>query len=206
RPRPGAGDDLRRADQERLGALPSRRQAPGLPQPDRWQRLGGPDEGAPPERLLRQRPARRDVRGLHGSVRHLLRHDRRARLRVGRCRRLVGTNRARPAVGAFRGGPDAGMTRIVLPPHLRTLAKVSGEVELDVPGPATRAVVLDALEESYPVLRGAIRDHVTKQRRPFIRFFACEEDLSHEPADALLPEPVNEGREPFLVVGAIAGG
>jgi hypothetical protein len=98
------------------------------------------------------------------------------------------------------------MIRVVLPPHLRTLAKVAGEVQVDVPAPATRAAVLDALEESYPVLRGAIRDHVTRQRRPFIRFFACEEDLSHEPPDAPLPEAVNAGREPFLVVGAIAGG
>jgi|SRR5262252_3309080 len=98
------------------------------------------------------------------------------------------------------------MIRVVLPPHLRTLAKVAGEVRVDVPAPATRGAVLDALEENYPVLRGAIRDHVTRQRRPFIRFFACAEDLSHEPADKPLPDPVVDGREPFLVVGAIAGG
>ena len=98
------------------------------------------------------------------------------------------------------------MIRVVLPPHLRTLAKVSGEVELDVPPPVTAGAVLDALEASYPVLCGAIRDHVTRKRRPFIRFFACAEDLSHEPADQPLPDPVVAGREPFLVVGAIAGG
>ena len=98
------------------------------------------------------------------------------------------------------------MIRVVLPPHLRTLAKVAGEVELDVPPPVTRAAVLDALEASYPVLRGAIRDHVTKQRRAFVRFFACSEDVSHDPPDAPLPEAVIRGAEPFLVVGAIAGG
>jgi molybdopterin synthase sulfur carrier subunit len=98
------------------------------------------------------------------------------------------------------------MIRVVLPPHLRNLAKVAGEVELDVAPPVTRAAILDVLEATYPVLRGAIRDHGTQKRRPFIRFFACEQDLSHEPPDAPLPEAVMEGREPFLVVGAIAGG
>ena len=98
------------------------------------------------------------------------------------------------------------MIRIVLPPHLRTLARVEGEVELEVPAPATRRAVLDALETRYPVLRGTIRDHVTRQRRPFIRFFACEEDLTHDSADALLPDAVARGSEPFLVVGAMAGG
>ncbi|MBV8841936.1 MAG: MoaD/ThiS family protein [Bryobacterales bacterium] len=98
------------------------------------------------------------------------------------------------------------MIRVVLPAHLRTLARVSGEVQLDVDGPITQASVLDALENRYPVLRGAIRDHVTKQRRAFVRFFACEEDLSHESPDAQLPEAVANGTEPFMVVGAIAGG
>jgi len=98
------------------------------------------------------------------------------------------------------------MIRVALPQHLRTLAKVDVEVTLDVEGPATQRSVLDALEARYPMLRGTIRDHVTQQRRPFIRFFACEEDLSHESPDAPLPEAVATGTEPFLVIGAIAGG
>ena len=98
------------------------------------------------------------------------------------------------------------MIRVVLPAHLRTLAKVNGEVKLDVAGPATQRSVLDALEARYPALIGTMRDHATQQRRPFVRFFACEEDLSHEPPDAPLPEAVASGNEPFLVVGAIAGG
>ena len=98
------------------------------------------------------------------------------------------------------------MIRVVLPAHLRTLARVDGEVNLGVEGEATQRAVLDALEARYPMLRGTIRDHVTKNRRPFVRFFACEEDLSHEPPDASLPEAVANGAEPFLVVGAMAGG
>ena len=98
------------------------------------------------------------------------------------------------------------MIRLVLPPHLRTLARVHGEVELDIGGPVTRAAVLDALEARYPMLRGTIRDHVTERRRPFLRFFACQRDLTHEPADAPLPDAVATGAEPFLVIGAIAGG
>ncbi len=98
------------------------------------------------------------------------------------------------------------MIRVVLPTHLRTLARVDGEVKLDVEGQVTQRSVLDALEARYPMLRGTIRDHVTQQRRPFIRLFACEEDLSHEQPDALLPDAVATGAEPFLVVGAIAGG
>ncbi|MGH7546546.1 MAG: MoaD/ThiS family protein [Gemmatimonadales bacterium] len=98
------------------------------------------------------------------------------------------------------------MIRVVLPPHLRTLAQVRGEVTLDVLGQVTRASILDALEARYPMLRGTIRDHVTEQRRPFLRFFACERDLTHEPADAPLPDAVASGAEPFLVIGAIAGG
>lgn len=98
------------------------------------------------------------------------------------------------------------MIRVVLPAHLRTLAQVGAEVQLDVPGAVTRRSVLDALEASYPMLRGTIRDQVTQQRRPFLRFFACEEDLTHEPPDALLPGLVASGSEPLLVVGAIAGG
>jgi hypothetical protein len=98
------------------------------------------------------------------------------------------------------------MIRVVLPYHLRKLARVEGEIELQVEGPVTQRAVLDALEARYPVLRGPIRDHVTQQRRAFVRFFACEEDLSHEPPDAPLPESVAMGKEPFLVIGAIAGG
>ena len=98
------------------------------------------------------------------------------------------------------------MIRVVLPFHLRNLAKVDGEVALDVPAPVTQCAVLDALEARYPMLRGTIRDHVTRQRRPFLRFFACEEDLSLESPDAPLPEAVATGKEPFLIIGAIAGG
>lgn len=98
------------------------------------------------------------------------------------------------------------MIRVVLPPHLRTLAKVTGEVELDVSAPVTQGSVLDALEARYPVLRGTIRDHITKKRRAFVRFFACSEDLSHDPPDTPLPEAVAKGAEPFVVLGAIAGG
>jgi molybdopterin converting factor small subunit len=98
------------------------------------------------------------------------------------------------------------MIRVVLPAHLRTLAHVDGEVKLDVAGQVTQRSVLDALEADYPMLRGTIRDHVTHERRAFVRFFACEEDLSHEAPDAPLPEAVATGAEPFLVVGAMAGG
>ena len=98
------------------------------------------------------------------------------------------------------------MIRVVLPPHLRTLAKVAGEVEVEVSNQVTQRTVLDALEARFPVLRGTIRDHVTHERRAFVRFFACSEDLSHESPDAPLPDAVATGAEPFLVVGAIAGG
>jgi sulfur-carrier protein len=98
------------------------------------------------------------------------------------------------------------MIRVILPQHLRTLAHVGGEVELDVKGQPTQRSVLDALEDRYPMLRGTIRDQVTLQRRAFLRFFACEEDLSHEPPDAPLPEAVASGAEPLIVIGAIAGG
>jgi sulfur-carrier protein len=98
------------------------------------------------------------------------------------------------------------MIRVALPAHLRTLAQVNGEVELDVTGEVTQRAVLDALEARYPMLRGTIRDHASGRRRAFIRFFACEQDLSHEPADAALPAAVAAGDEPFLVVGAMAGG
>lgn len=98
------------------------------------------------------------------------------------------------------------MIRLQLPQHLRTLAQINGEVHLEIEGPATQRAVLDALEARYPMLSGTIRDQVTKKRRPFIRFFACSEDLSHEQPDAPLPDEVVSGKEPFLVIGAIAGG
>ncbi len=98
------------------------------------------------------------------------------------------------------------MIRVVLPQHLRTLAQVSGEVQLEIEGPATLRSVLDTLEAQYPMLCGTIRDHVTQQRRPFLRFFACEEDLSHESPETLLPAEVVSGKEPLLIIGAIAGG
>jgi molybdopterin synthase sulfur carrier subunit len=98
------------------------------------------------------------------------------------------------------------MIRVVLPQHLRTLARVSGEVTVEVQGQATPRSVLDALEASYPMLRGTIRDHVTQQRRPFLRFFVCQEDWSHESTDTPLPKEIASGAEPFLIIGAIAGG
>jgi sulfur-carrier protein len=98
------------------------------------------------------------------------------------------------------------MIRVVLPPHLRGLAKISGEIKLEVAGTVTQRSVLDALEANYPMLQGTIRDHVTQQRRPFLRFFACGEDFSHESPDTPLPEEIVSGKEPLLIVGAIAGG
>ena len=98
------------------------------------------------------------------------------------------------------------MIRVILPGHLRTLAQVGGEVKLEIEGQPTQRSVLDTLEASYPMLRGTIRDQVTQQRRPFLRFFACGEDLSHEPPDAPLPDAVASGVEPFIIMGAIAGG
>jgi molybdopterin synthase sulfur carrier subunit len=98
------------------------------------------------------------------------------------------------------------MIRVILPPHLRTLARVGAELQIEVNGPVTQRSVLDAIEARYPMLRGTIRDQVTLQRRPFLRFFACEQDLTHEPPDAALPEAVASGAEPLIVLGAIAGG
>ena len=98
------------------------------------------------------------------------------------------------------------MIRIILPAHLRTLARIDDEVKLEIEGPVTQRSVLDALEARYPMLQGTIRDHVTKQRRAFLRFFACEEDLSHEPPDSPLPDAVVSGKEPLLIIGAVAGG
>ena len=98
------------------------------------------------------------------------------------------------------------MIRVTLPPHLRKLAQVDGEVKLDLEGPVTQQSLLDALEVRYPMLRGTVRDHTTQKRRAFVRFFACGDDLSHEPPDAPLPDAVATGTEPFMIVGAIAGG
>ena len=98
------------------------------------------------------------------------------------------------------------MIRVSLPAHLRTLARLDGEVVLQVEGPVTQCSILDALEDRYPMLRGLIRDHVTQRRRPFVRFFACTQDLSHEPPDAALPAAIAAGAEPFMIVGAMAGG
>ncbi len=96
--------------------------------------------------------------------------------------------------------------RVYLPAHLRMLAQLKGEAQIEIEGPVTQRSILNALEAQYPMLRGTIRDHVTEQRRPFVRFFACEEDVSHESPDAPLPNPIATGAEPFLIVGAIAGG
>src|SRR5690349_9283969 len=139
-------------------------------------------------------------------MRHLLRHDRRPGLRLERCRRYLEAHRPRSSAGTFGRGADAAMIRVDLPAHLRTLAHIQGDVEIQVDGRATVRAVLDALELRYPMLRGTIRDQVTQQRRPYVRFFACQEDLSHDSPDTPLPEAVVTGREPFLVIGAIAGG
>src|SRR5690606_4673752 len=201
-----ARDDLRRAAEERLRALPARREAARLPQPHRRPRVGAVDEGPAAEGLLRERAARRDG-GRHArSVRDLLRHDRRAGVCVGERRRLVGADRQPPAARAVRRSADDPMIRVVLPQHLRTLAGVDGEVLLAVDAPVTQASILDALEARYPMLRGTVRDHATKKRRPLVRFFACREDVTHEPPDARLPDAVATGDEPFMIVGAIAGG
>src|ERR1043166_8590584 len=98
------------------------------------------------------------------------------------------------------------MIRVLLPPHLRGLARIQGEIQLEIAGTVTQRSVLDAIEAQYPMLRGTIRDHVTQERRPFLRFFACEEDWSHNPPDTPLPDAVASGKEPLLIVGAIAGG
>src|SRR5438309_5088204 len=168
--------------------------------------MGGADQGFAAERLLPQRVARRDGGGCAESGWRVLRHVRRAGLCLSGCGRQLGADRPRPSGRALRGSPDAAMIRVVLPAHLRRLAQVGSELQLDVQGPATQRSVLDALEASYPMLRGTIRDHVSKERRAFIRFFACEQDLSHDPPDSPLPEAVAKGAEPFLVVGAVAGG
>src|SRR5262249_37712060 len=145
-------------------------------------------------------------------LRHLFRHQRRPGLRLGRRRRQLERHRARFARCAFRGGSDAAIVRmmmigvtiirVMLPAHLRTLARVSGEVSVEISGEPTLVSVLNALETQYPVLRGTS----TQERRPFVRFYACEEDYSHEPAETKLPSAVVSGKEPFLIVGAMSGG
>ena len=116
------------------------------------------------------------------------------------------TDRAGSARGAVGGSANTSMIRVILPPNLRTLARIEGEVGLDLNGTLTQRSLLDAVEEKYPMLRGTMRDHVTKVRRPMVRFFACGEDLSHESPDAQLPDAIANGTEPFLIIGAIAGG
>ena len=118
----------------------------------------------------------------------------------------MGSDCAGSSARAFGGGTDASVIRVILPQHLRALAHAASEVTLDVEGAATLRSLLDALEARYPMLRGTIRDQVTEERRPFLRFFACEEDLSHAPPDAALPDAVSSGAEPLLIIGAIAGG
>src|SRR2546423_953833 len=156
--------------------------------------------------LLCQRAARCDVSGLAGAVRDLFWYYGGAGVRLGRWRQQLDGDRARPAGCVVGGSADVKMIRVALPFHLRNLAHAGNEVELDVSPPITQRSVLDALEARYPMLRGTIRDHGTQQRRAFLRFFACEEDLSHESPDAPLPEAVTSGKEPFLIIGAIAGG
>src|SRR5262245_42694747 len=146
--------------------------------------MGAADEGFAPARLLRQRTARCHVRGHPRSMRRVFRDNWRTGVRVGGRWRQLGADRSRPSGRAFGRSSDAAMIRVVLPSHLRTLAGVRGEIKLEVRDkPPTQRAILDALETGYPMLRGTIRDHVTQQRRAFIRFFACEQDLSHESPD-----------------------
>src|SRR5258708_1216806 len=168
--------------------------------------MGRADERFAAEGLLRECAAGRDGGGFARLVRRLFRHDRRAGLLLGGQRGLMECDCARSAGSVVGRSPNTAMIRVVLPYHLRTLAGVEGEVELEVEAPATLRTVLDALEARSPMLRGTIRDHVTLKRRPFVRFFACKEDLSLEPPETRLPDEVVSGAEPFLIVGAMAGG
>src|SRR5438874_12194684 len=151
RERERAGNHLRRADQERLGALPARWKAAGVPEPQRRERMGGADKRPTAARLLRERPARCDGGRFTRQVWRVLRHDRRPGVRVRGRRRDMGTDRSRSAAGALGRGSDAAMIRVVLPHHLRTLARVGNEVALDVKGTVTQRAVLDALEAGYPM-------------------------------------------------------
>src|SRR5882724_13473634 len=139
-------------------------------------------------------------------MRHLLRHHWRAGVRLRRRWRQLDPHRGAPPRRALCGGSDAVMIRVILPGHLRALAHAGAEIQLHIDGPVTQRSVLDALEGQYPMLRGTIRDHVTQERRPFLRFFACAEDYSLEPPDTPLPDAVASGAEPLLIIGAIAGG
>src|SRR6266446_3738083 len=139
-------------------------------------------------------------------MRGLFRHDGRSGLLFSRQRQFVECHRARFAGGLLLRSSDAAMIRVVLPYHLRNLARVEGEVQLEVASPVTVRAAIDALEARYPVLRGTIREHGTLRRRPFVRYFACKEDLSLDPPETKLPDEVVTGAEPFLIVGAIAGG
>src|SRR6202521_1648941 len=174
--------------------------------PHRRHRMGAAHQRPASEGLLRERAARCDVDRLARFVRCLLRHHRRHGLRIRGRRRQLDGDRGKPACGALGGGTDLFVIRVELPSNLRTLANVGREVELKVDGPVTQRSVLDALEAAYPMLRGTIRDQITWKRRAMLRFFACEEDLSDESIDAPLPDEVATGREPYLIVGAIAGG
>src|SRR5262249_7326516 len=141
---------------------------------------------------------------------HLFRHNRWTSVRIVRCRRQLGSDRAGFAGRIVGGSSDADSVknkiRVVLTQHLRTLAKVNGEIAVEVEGRATQRTDLVVHTTCYPMLRGTIRYHATRQRRPFLRYFACEEDLTHESPDAPLPDAVQNGAEPFLIIGAIAGG
>src|SRR5215203_4888930 len=168
--------------------------------------MGSADQRSAAERLLRQCAARLDGGRQARFVRDLFRHDRRPGVRLAGFRRYLDPDRARSPARRLRRSANTVMIRVVLPAHLRTLARVGREIELDVPGPVTQQSVLDAIEAQYPMLRGTIRDATTLRRRSLVRFFACQRDLSHEPPDAPLPEAVEKGIEPFMVVGAMAGG
>ena len=137
---------------------------------------------------------------------HLLRYDRRPSLCLAGRRRFVEYDRARSSGGALGRSPNAAVIRVVLPAHLKSLARVSDEVRFDIDGTVTMSAVVSAIEARYPMLLGTIRDHATHKRRPFIRYFACQRDLSHDSPDAPLPEPIANGSEPLLIIGAMAGG
>src|SRR3984893_729859 len=139
-------------------------------------------------------------------MRRVFRPRRRPCVRLGQRRRQLDPHRPRSSGRAFSRGANAAVIRVILPGHLRALARVGAEVQLDVKGPVTQRSVLDALEAQYPMLCGTIRDHVTQERRPFLRFFAFAEDYSLEPPDPPLPDAIASGKEPLLIIGAIAGG
>src|SRR5262245_3487972 len=168
--------------------------------------MGAAHQGPAAGELFHQRAPRRDGGRFAGQLRHLLRHDRRPGVLLARRWKQLAADRPRLARSAVRRSADAVMIRVVIPYHLRILAKITGEIQLDVEPPVTLRSVLDALEARYPMLRGTVRDHGTFKRRDFIRFYACEQDLSHDSPDILLPEAIAKGTEPFLIIGAIAGG